>query len=296
VFDEVGGAEGLREVAALFNTALDLENQAFLLNSLGTIESRCMRRAGYAGYQVARIDPQDLYPPGADFTDLDLWLLDDLEEVRRVGYGFVQSVRDRRATSFDPDGGGDPYDTSRMTAEERAAFDLALFGSPDEYVTYVESEGSTDRVRTGGCVGQARATIYGDVAEWFRLRSLRSDLEAELWPRVRSDRGLRSALGAWSRCMGDRGFDVRAPDDAAELVGSSIGERPLEEVQALEVEIAVADLECRREVDLLRFFGAAYVTAAREVLAEWEDDLVAFRRLEQEAVERAKAALAETGP
>lgn len=224
----------------------------------------CMARAGFE-YVAA--------PPPQPAEDLVPSLLAETERsvVATYGYGI--------STEIEPGGVGhvevstDPNALYYLSLDEdgRDAYDRALYGSDDG----------------GSCRDDAHQVVYGSI----RLQQ-DGDLSGDALQRALSNRGFRDALGAWSRCFADvHGRVLASPDYVPAIVEEALGaaeipfdetvedpdEDPgsleivfvpsydptlLEEVQRLEVALALTDYDCQVRVGLLDAYKEALVAAS----------------------------------
>jgi len=106
-----------------------------------------------------------------------------------------------------------------------------------------------------------------------------------------ANRDVQEALSDWRDCMADEGFgDLNSPPDAVQLAldHATAG---TEGWQAMEVGLAVADARCKLSSNLADRFLLAYISAAESLRVELEKQLIAYRELEQQVVDRAVGSL-----
>ncbi|MEU8587943.1 hypothetical protein AB0C59_13240 [Streptomyces sp. NPDC048664] len=133
------------------------------------------------------------------------------------------------------------------------------------------------RIPEGGCLGQARRTIYGAPPKEYALGGLKmSDYEAltttltvQAFSASQKDPVRRKADRAWSRCMAEAGLRYASPYDAASDPHWGT-DRP----SPREKKTATEDARCKRET--------GYVRTAHAVDVRFEKRLVAGHRAELE--------------
>lgn len=190
-----------------------------------------------------------------------------------------------------------------LSAEARIAYDVALDGvyadpsSPDR-----PPEGEYDPA-LNGCRGVSYAEVYPDGMVGPADLSAVKDAVADVWLAVEEDPRVTETLAAWSTCMADAGYPgltqimdaenllfseiwPRWQDGWAVAAGSGLGVTDydvvrrqvpdgLTELRTAEVELAVADAQCRE--------GSGYLEAHRTVELELETQIVDMYRADLDA-------------
>ncbi|MFI9005763.1 hypothetical protein ACIGNX_00845 [Actinosynnema sp. NPDC053489] len=165
---------------------------------------------------------------------------------RQTGYG----LHARYAGSPASVPANDEYVRSLSTSEQ-AKYRRALEGGDEQRRAIRLGNGATVSFPGAGCLAQAHRELYGDVVEWARITYVPQALHASMAKRVQGEPGYRTAVGAWSACMGGRGLPAATPESAQARLQALYEERgPSEELQAREVSVAVADWECAERVRL----------------------------------------------
>lgn len=105
-------------------------------------------------------------------------------------------------------------------------------------------------VPAGGCVAQARTELNNGQAA--ADDSLAQRLSSESFARSQADSRVRAAVSRWVTCMHGKGFDYSTPANA-------IGDprfQPGGTVSALEISTAKADVQCKKQVNLVGVWSA----------------------------------------
>jgi len=93
----------------------------------------------------------------------------------------------------------------------------------------------------GGCTGWAKRKVGADGLDF----SLVSRLNYESLAQSQETPEVQRAIGAWSRCMKSKGYEVAIPFEAIDLTNDTgVGSDKA-------VTIAVADIDCKKSVDLV---------------------------------------------
>ena len=190
----------------------------------------------------------------------------------------------------------DPNERIRnsLSSADRAAYDRAL-GGDNAGVTFAEAVDSGDFSELGGCTKEASDAAFGGAAV---LTSLVEKLDG-LDERIIQDQRMVKANEKWTACMLDKGYRYEEPDaideDLTEQFQSIVGAgvRPgtstipqgasydraaLASLQAEEVKLANADVECeKQEIEPVE----------REVRPQYEED---FRKENQQLLQQVKPA------
>jgi hypothetical protein len=213
--------------------------------------------------------------------------ISDEEFTKQFGYG-ISTLFGKGNQQSDPN----ERIRSSLSAADRAAYDRALGGDNPE-VTFAEAVDSGDFSELGGCTKQASDEVFGGANV---LSSLVERLDG-LDERIIQDQRMVRANEKWTACMLEKGYRYEEPDAIDEdlterfqsIVGSGI--RPgtstvpqgtsydraaLSSLQAEEVKIANADLECeKQEIEPVE----------REVRPQYEEQ---FRKDNQQLLRQVK--------
>ncbi|MGH8874070.1 MAG: hypothetical protein ACRDVM_02285 [Acidimicrobiia bacterium] len=269
------------EYEARAGTLLNQEEQVLLTNAESRSAEECIQAKGFPLDYPTRTVGQVFAGPEF-WSRAEMWLFDDVTAARDGGYGFNEYLEEHSrwlgsSPMVDPSRTGTTlFDPGNLPPERRAEFDLAFFGGDRAIIEVMLPNGQTEAMYAGGCLGEARKAIWGDLAQYLRVQGARGAVVSTIWERALSDRGVTAALRQWRSCMGDRGFEFEDPPATVQAA--------LEEAQAgsgTELVIATADAECKQESGLSDAFAIAYLTAAEEVFEEFEGILLGageFRR------------------
>jgi hypothetical protein len=179
--------------------------------------------------------------------------LNDEEFVKQFGFG-ISTQADHPGREI---GLGEQniliYDA--LTPEEKVAYDHTLLGD-DREATFAQSIEAEDFSKAGGCTRQAAEQIFTP-EELTQAYINPADVAIEQDPRV------VTALGDWSTCMRDKGYDYATPDDVEQdlhdrfdaiakgadprsLTGSDA--TALTELQGEELALAPVSTKCEEDV------------------------------------------------
>ena len=116
----------------------------------------CMRKKSFRFWAEKRLSLEESRPVG--------YVQDDVDWARSHGYGSRIMAKEDSARLSNPN---IAYRMSFSRSRQRA-YDLAMDGGRDAVVlTSRTPSGGTITKQSGGCVGQAEKTLYGDPAAWF---------------------------------------------------------------------------------------------------------------------------------
>ncbi|NEE01041.1 hypothetical protein [Phytoactinopolyspora halotolerans] len=210
----------------------------------------CMTEAGFE-YVVWVPTVDDL-----DDSIREAYALPADEFAAQYGYGI---------STIDHDGRAEPNPNllirERMSGAERHAYDTALYGGGNG----ADETGGDDAALDTGCSGEALEQIARERnPELSTLdRGLLEEELSVLQGQIQYDGRIAGATKNWSTCMHDRGFagladigdgQVTVMNRWDETTGNAEGQEPvdvapsdLSEMREFEVEIAVADHECRTQ-------------------------------------------------
>lgn len=135
-------------------------------------------------------------------------------------------------------------------------------------------------VPAGGCLGHARTVLWGspdsevkdELAQTLRISSYR---EAEADPRV------QALIARWSACMARSGYRYQSPMDPKFNRAQGSGPSPTE------IETAIADVTCKKAVDLVSKWNAVDAEYQRRAIDKNRKALVTERRAIREALAKA---------
>ena len=242
--------------------------------------AQCMQEQGFE-YSP---DTQSSSFATSDGTE---WEPDERDWVSEYGYGAVHTPYDEQPATeeeyVDPNG---DYVAS-LSESEQAAFYEALYGvQPTEEEIGEDGEYEYDW-STAGCQGAAQHEVSGeDLSESEEFKPL-FDAMNEFWEGMSSWPGMAELDAEWAACMdtaGHGGFATQTdaqnsiydelnkiyeavPVDA-EGVGGEPDQAARDALGKREVELALADLDCREETD----YRDRYDDVSREAEQQFVDD------------------------
>jgi hypothetical protein len=258
------------------------DTETRLLNRAETVlVGRCMRRQGFAYWAG---EPARAGEGAGPFP----YVLDDVARARREGYGSPVTP-----TSGPPD----PNERYVAGLDERGqrAYITALYGtrSPDHRLTVTLDGGVTLHASRDGCTADAERSLYRDLALWFGASRTVDNLRVVVEAKVRGDSRFTAAQAAWADCMGDR----HHPYPSVGALREDLGRRtPGESGRAAVTALAVAEASCARSsgfAEVARRLDASYTAQVRSAKA---DTIDALRRLQLDALPRARAVVSGASP
>jgi hypothetical protein len=205
----------------------------------------CMQAAGF---EYEPIDPVTFREAMGSLTAVPG--LNDEEFVAEYGYGFTTLPPTERFRA----GPENQAIYDALSEEDKVAYDRTLWGEDTEF-TFVLMLENEDFEGAGGCTEEA-------INEVFTEEQRDPNFENPFDSQVEADPRYQDAVGAWSDCMGEQGYDFESPDDAEDLILDQFDEltagrdpetldeneqAQLEALQAEEKAIAAADLACQEE-------------------------------------------------
>lgn len=271
-----GGDLSEDEQAAMFE-AQNLEREELM--------ATCMKEQGF--------DYAPNVDTGASYSSGEEWQPDDREWVAQYGYGMVRwpgmdEQPDAEEVYEDPN---QEYVAS-LTATEQTAFYEALYG-PSVPEEELDENGSYEwNWETAGCYGWAQHEIDGDnplTSEEFaplmeEINQFYTDLD--------SASGMSEIDAEWSACMSEAGHAGFARQSEAmtsitdelnayyENQTEWVEDDPaLDELAEREIELALADLDCRESTD--------YRERRQEVVVALEEEFIADHQVELDAMKAA---------
>lgn len=275
----------IEEADRILGTTWTAEESAIVRNADAAVVEECMQQLGW-DFELGTDTSATAFGPSAMST-LEQWTFADVASAESVGYDLESHLADVAAFNEGIDAGGSEVripEVEAMSAEDALRYELDYFGSDEQRVEIVERDGSNHSVPGGGCLGQARTAVYGDIEQQLRLEDARSTAAAEVWERTLSNQTVVEALDSWTGCVGAQGYEFENPRHAFDLAIAAAHSGDHDE----ERSIAAAAAECTGETGLDVAVEAAYLAATNDALSDLEDDLIAYQQLERESLARAK--------
>lgn len=229
------------------------------------LAQRCMADFGFADFPLDPALPGSMTTVGGQLVAVAMATPFgelDLDEARRWGYGW------------------DPKTSARASVKKDRAMTDA------EYRVLYNADRSTGRtvegreVPEGGCSGQAATRLTKGVEDTTRMYTYTSRRSQALAKEVRKDPDVSEALGAWARCVEDKGFTRYAGrEEAFRDKAWHRGDDGNTRRTRRERDTAVADIECAREHNTV---GAWWAGEARAQSADVEKHRAAYEAVRRD--------------
>ncbi|RKR92940.1 hypothetical protein BDK92_7429 [Micromonospora pisi] len=238
--------------------------------------TRCMARHGFT------YEEQPPSPTDQDFR----YVLDDVGWAREHGYGtLVDRARER-------DQDANFANLEKLTPRQQRDWQEALQGSGRQLTVDLPDLGRISGP-DNGCTAEARRTLFGDLAGWYRVRRIVDHLGSYVAGRVTAAPEYRTGLAAWSACVRQRGYAASSPQELRELVAPGTAEPAAERAPAPEVAAAETEAECAGSTGFSRTIGALEGRYRPEIERRFAREIEGLRSFEREAIPRARQALAD---
>ncbi|MFJ7158400.1 hypothetical protein ACIQUQ_26150 [Streptomyces sp. NPDC101118] len=133
------------------------------------------------------------------------------------------------------------------------------------------------RVPPGGCQRESYRRLYAPAKESVDLLYA-FGLTSEAHTRAQQDSRVRAVLAKWSACMGRAGYPgIGSPYEVTQKLGLAADRGGPRAVRA-----AVADVACKREVNLVGVWAAAEAAYQRRLVEEHAETLALYKRQREE--------------
>ncbi|MEU6918661.1 hypothetical protein [Streptomyces olindensis] len=165
----------------------------------------------------------------------------------------------------------------------------------DEVTEAYTGRGGTSKAtsRTGGCRGEALKQLglppQGDALDAVDLA------QQQGWQRTEADSRAKAANTRWSACMKKAGHPYANPHAAAgdpawwtEDAGDPAARK---KTKAREIATAVADVQCKRQVDYVAVWQSVETTYQNKIIEANEKELGEVRQMWRNALRKAAAVL-----
>lgn len=262
------------------------------MRQMEELVAQCMSEEGFEYIPVDHSGGQSF---SSDDLDVE-WGTREFAEL--YGYGATTDPWSDLMEEVPEDGGDQWFDpneeyVSSMSESEQEAYYLALYGDQTGPAEGEEEEWEWDWEQAG-CQGWAQNEAWGggDSDDGEQFRALQDDMNA-MWEATMSDPRIAAVEAEWASCMADAGYTGLAavgdaeqafydelnslwedayadiPPDADEEAWMAVEESiedTRNEMTAREIETAMADYDCRDEVD--------YTTVQQDVNFEYQQEFV----------------------
>ncbi|MEU6917612.1 hypothetical protein [Streptomyces olindensis] len=248
------------------------EDTVTLDNAERHLETSCM--AGY-GFHVTFPPAGQTPPPSADDANMPRrYGITDRALAEKYGYGLPEESQKQQGTRM-PGLTQDQVEvlTGRTGIRGNLA-DPAPKAAPGTY--------RGKQIHKDGCAGWADDRLGTRDLDF----SLVSELDGRSLTRSRATPAVQNAITAWSTCMSTKGYTVATPYDADKVV-PHVDMNPSQE----EINVALADIDCKKTTDLVRIWFDAESTIQRQQIEDHRSELDALRARNTDALAAAKTAL-----
>ncbi|MCC2309746.1 hypothetical protein [Cellulomonas chengniuliangii] len=245
------------------------------------IIAACMQEAGF------EYTPQESQSVSSPWDDEDIeWGTEEFAQKYGYGYSGGSESEDGEDEWVDPNA---DY-LATMSESERAAYEAALWGGPQDEPVDEDAEVEWDWTKAG-CYGKASNETYGDAFSAYEDPAF-VDLQDEmgrLYEKVQADPKLTALDSEWSACMNDAGFDFAKVSEASESISEAynalweaadpdtggIDKTAEADLREKEMATAIADAKCQTKV--------GYQKKSREVQFALEQEFVDNHKAELDA-------------
>jgi hypothetical protein len=222
--------------------------------------------------------------------------LGDVAAARSRGYGLAESKGETQGPRPEEE-----QTTQGLTPAEKEAWRTALIGKavgPHDLNRPGQVKVQVGNVQMSydsqSCVAKGHNAVFGDNAEWTRLRLAVTELSNKVYNDTMSDPALEPSIAKWRSCMQAKGYKYERPLAPSEALATQLHDGTIDRsaVKDLEIKIATADAECAQSegvVDAVRSVMAA--REQKEIEAN-QGLVLAFQEMQKASVERARANLA----
>ncbi|WP_333733177.1 hypothetical protein [Streptomyces sp. IBSBF 3010] len=224
-------------------------------------ETACMRRYGFTDW---RTEDLGVAPPVSDNASNmpRRYGLSILAEAKEYGYHVPSTGTE-----------------STPPPEQEAAGAATVLRGADGSQKVMSFKGSA--LPEGGCTGEVNrkiGTLESHVVE---------ELSSESFLQSQQEPAVKTAMAAWSGCMKDRGYDTPTVWDTDELVGVQ-SQTPTDK----EIAIAVADVECKQETDLIKIWFDQESAIQRQLIKKNQASLSGARQKAEKTLDVASGVTA----
>ncbi|MFI0930276.1 hypothetical protein ACH4RG_00795 [Streptomyces sp. NPDC021019] len=146
-----------------------------------------------------------------------------------------------------------------------------------------------DSVPEGGCYGEAEAKINAAGVPEAAI-SFASQVNRESFERSISDAKVDAVVKAWSKCMAAAGYSYASPLE-------SVGDQKFhssEKAGAEEKQAALADLDCKARVGLIKKWGAVEARMQKEAMKRDPEKLMQLKAFQKSQLRNARKALSDS--
>lgn len=156
-----------------------------------------------------------------------------------------------------------------------------------------DTDGATTGIPAGGCVGEAEREFEKDPD--ISNYGLGHTLWIEAMNRLQGSSGYRQIIGDWSRCLAELGYAVTSPlNDEGDIKRLSATGSAQGKASPAEIKLALADIDCKDEVDLVGRLDRAGSAIADALIEQHQEALKEDRERLDRQIHRATALVKES--
>jgi hypothetical protein len=245
----------------------------------------CMRHRGFDYSVNPHTDVHDLMTPHFENGDV--------VTASRTGYGLAEAVERGDEPLVEE---ANEERLSRMSPDQRAAWEIALYGSPqsppvtplsDEdraQATAATASVTEPKPERDACVFRAQRELYGEEHGEIQVavNALYDDVEAQ----AAKDTEYLAGLRRWRQCMLERNHPYPLPGAAEVALEGEFreGRLSLDELRVKEVDVALVDASCYVSAGLVN----ARLEIERDIVARNADRIRAYLASRERALQRSE--------
>lgn len=287
-------AASAAKATSAFDSAKELSRQVGAMEL--QLTRRCMVSKGFT------VHPPDPAPMAADSgSDAPEGRVSPTaREAARHGYGAAPDAGGDTAAPQDSTGDR-PGPWADLPDSEKRRYTVAKNGDPDQLVSYETGEGKFSSP-SGGCIGETRKALYGDMPKYLRLMWLTDNgMRHEAGRQAESSDAFLKAVGTWAGCMEKAGYGgMKSPTEAIKKAkgyyggkdaGKTLDAAAVESGRKKEIAQAKADARCADSARYDTFWRSAYQKSLTALYVKNEPDLVVYQQILNEAQKKAQKML-----
>lgn len=238
---------------------------------------QCMSRHGFEYREQPPPVPVREFP----------YVVDDIAWARQHGYGHLVDRPDPAATDVN-----EPI-LAGLSPDRQEAWHRTLLGAGRQLTVDIAGLGKIS-APDNGCAAEARRTLYGDLAGWYRARRTVDHLGIHLRNEVMGDPRYRVGLAAWAVCARGRGYPSSTPRQLREFTLKAAEHAQSGQARTLEVAAAETEAQCAHRAGLPATIRALERIHRPAVEGRWAGQRKALQSFSQEATPRAQQILANS--
>jgi hypothetical protein len=261
--NEGGTASGLTraELDLLTQSGDYIRDEAVLYHAETKLIAACMTERGFR-YKV-----DEFVPPSGSYQERQL----NLDERRTAGYGLHREYAAKKSPdSSDSSGPSDPSASSassatgnreesltndqyvaRLPAKKASAYMRALRGGETDLREMRFDKERAITFSEVGCEAESRKKLFGELDDWAAATYIPQNLNSSLTDSVTKDAKYTAVIQSWKKCMAEKGYQYRTPDEAAEQLKAEYQRQGAAEgLRRREIDVAVADGTCAERLHI----------------------------------------------